>query len=99
MARPMAARPLREAEIEQLLGTLPSWNVIEGRLQRRLRFTDFAEAFAFLTRVALIAERLNHHPQWSQAWNQVTITLITHDAGAITSLDAELAGRIEALVA
>lgn len=95
----MAARPLNEAEIEQLLAALPAWSRTEGKLQRCLRFADFAEAFAFLTRVALIAERLNHHPQWSQAWNQVTLTLITHDAGAITSLDHELARRIEALVA
>ena len=95
----MAARPLSEAEIEALLAALPAWSRNEGKLQRRLRFADFAEAFAFLTRVALIAERLNHHPEWSQAWNQVTIALITHDAGAITRLDDELARRIEALVA
>lgn len=95
----MAARPLREAEIEQLLRDLPGWSRSEGMLERQLRFADFSEAFAFLTRVALIAQRLNHHPEWSQAWNRVVIRLITHDAGAITSLDQELARRIEALVA
>lgn len=94
----MAAQPLSEAEIEQLLGQLPLWSRIEGRLVRQMRFADFSEAFAFLTRVALIAERLNHHPEWSQAWNRVTISLITHDAGALTHRDQELAQRIEALL-
>jgi 4a-hydroxytetrahydrobiopterin dehydratase len=74
------------------------WAVVEGKLHRELEFADFAEAFAFMGRVAVEAERLGHHPDWSNSWNRVVIDLVTHDAGGrITELDLELARAIESV--
>jgi 4a-hydroxytetrahydrobiopterin dehydratase len=72
--------------------------VQNDKLRRQVRFADFSEAFAFMTRVALAAEQLNHHPEWSNVWNRVTIELTTHDTGGLSNLDVELAGRIDALL-
>jgi 4a-hydroxytetrahydrobiopterin dehydratase len=94
----MAAIALTSTEIEALAETLPSWTLVEGKLQRTFRFADFSEAFGFMVRVALAAETLGHHPEWSNVWNRVTIALTTHDLGGLSSLDVELARRIEALV-
>jgi 4a-hydroxytetrahydrobiopterin dehydratase len=93
----MAAIALTSSEIEALAETLPSWALAEGKLQRTFRFADFSEAFGFMVRVALAAETLGHHPEWSNVWNRVTIALTTHDLGGLSSLDVELARRIEAL--
>lgn len=71
------------------------WDLVEGRLHRELAFGDFAEAFAFMTRVALAAEKLDHHPDWSNSWNRVVIDLVSHDAGGITDRDRALAEAIE----
>ncbi len=73
------------------------WQLIEGRLHRELEFADFAEAFAFMGRVAVEAERLGHHPDWSNSWNRVVIDLISHDAGKVTARDLELAQAIDAV--
>ena len=73
------------------------WSVDGDVLRRVFEFADFAEAFAFMTRVAAEAERLNHHPDWSNSWNKVVIDLFSHDKGAITDRDRELAERINAL--
>ena len=73
------------------------WQLIEGRLHRELEFADFAEAFAFMGRVAVEAERLGHHPDWSNSWNRVVIDLISHDAGEVTARDLELAQAIDAV--
>ena len=71
------------------------WDVVDGALHRRLTFADFAEAFAFMTRVAEIAEEHDHHPDWSNSWNVVEISLRSHDVGGvITERDARLAQRI-----
>jgi len=71
------------------------WDVVDGALHRRLTFADFAAAFAFMTRVAEIAEEQDHHPDWSNSWNVVEISLRSHDAGgAITERDVRLAQRI-----
>jgi 4a-hydroxytetrahydrobiopterin dehydratase len=76
----------------------PGWEVIDDRLHRELVFADFAEAFAFMGRVAVEAERLGHHPDWSNSWNRVVIDLCTHDAGGrITDLDLALARAIDAV--
>jgi 4a-hydroxytetrahydrobiopterin dehydratase len=64
-------------------------------MQRDFAFKDFSEAFAFMTRVALAAEAMNHHPDWSNSWNKVSISLITHSAGGLTANDIELATRIQ----
>lgn len=76
-----------------------SWEERDGALQREFVFRDFSEAFGFMARVALLAERLGHHPDWSNSWNRVWITLTTHDAGnQVTELDRRLAAAIDALV-
>jgi 4a-hydroxytetrahydrobiopterin dehydratase len=69
----------------------PGWSVVDGRLHREITFADFAAAFAFMTRVALAAERLDHHPDWSNSWNRVTIDIVSHDKGAITETCVALA--------
>ena len=94
----MAAIPLSPEQINALPAQLPKWTVAGGTLQRELRFADFSEAFGFMARVALAAEALGHHPEWSNVWNRVTIALTTHDTGGLSNLDVELARRIDALV-
>ena len=91
MARPL----LTTDELAAALRELPGWRVEKAKLHRELAFADFREAFAFMTRVALEAERLEHHPDWSNVWNRVVIDLSTHDSGGITESDVELARRIE----
>ena len=93
----MAAIALTATEIESLAETLPSWSLVEGKLRRQFLFADFSEAFGFMARVALAAESLGHHPEWSNVWNRVTIALTTHDIGGLSNLDVDLARRIEAL--
>ena len=78
---------------------LPGWAMVEGRdaITRTFRFTDFSAAWAFMTRVALLAEKQDHHPEWSNVWNRVEITLSTHDAGGLSVRDVALAKAIDAL--
>jgi 4a-hydroxytetrahydrobiopterin dehydratase len=97
LATTMTAQPLSSTDIAQLPEQLPAWTLKEGKLHRELRFADFSEAFGFMTRVALAAEQLNHHPEWSNVWNRVVINLTTHDCGGLSNLDLELAERIDAL--
>jgi 4a-hydroxytetrahydrobiopterin dehydratase len=93
----MAAQPLTPEQIESLRVDLPQWSLRNGRLHRDLVFADFSEAFGFLSRVALAAEAMGHHPEWSNVWNRVSIELITHDIGSLSDLDLALARRIETL--
>ena len=74
------------------------WTEVGGKLHRELRFGSFSAAFAFMTRVALLAEKRNHHPDWSNSWDRVVIDLVSHDAGGITDRDRELAREIDALL-
>lgn len=77
------------------MDTPHGWTERDGKLHRELSFADFAEAWGFMTRVALLAERRNHHPDWSNSWNQVTIDLTSHDAGStVTDRDTGLAQAI-----
>ena len=85
-------------EREDLRATLKQWQVGDERLKRQWQFSDFSEAFAFMTRVALLAESKQHHPNWSNVYNRVTIELTTHDLGGLSNLDAELARSIDALL-
>lgn len=94
----MAAVALSTSELKSLLLNLPDWALAEGKLLRQFTFADFSEAFGFMTRVALAAEHLGHHPEWSNVWNQVRISLTTHDIGGLSTLDVELARRIDALL-
>jgi 4a-hydroxytetrahydrobiopterin dehydratase len=79
--------------------TLSAWTFSEERLRRELTFVDFRAAFAFMTRVAAVAEEQGHHPDWTNVYNRVSIALWTHDAGGITAQDLRLARSIEAQVA
>jgi len=94
----MAAVPLTSGEIEQLEQQLPGWSLVDGKLHRELVFSDFNAAFGFMTRVALIAEAMGHHPEWCNVWNRVVIDLTTHDTGGLSNLDQQLAQRINALI-
>lgn len=94
MARP---QKLDETALREALAALPGWTLVAGKLHRELRFPDFVRAFGFMTSVALVAESMDHHPEWSNVYGRVTIDLTTHDAGGITQLDLELARRIDAL--
>ena len=89
--------PLADEEVRRRLEDLPGWEVVDGRLHRVFRFADFSEAFAFMTRVALAAEKLDHHPDWSNSWNTVTVDIVSHAAGAITGACFELAARCSAV--
>lgn len=77
--------------------TLPQWTLDGERLRRSFRFRNFSEAFAFMTRVALLAEQQDHHPEWSNVWNRVDIALTTHDANGLSARDVRLAKAIDAL--
>jgi 4a-hydroxytetrahydrobiopterin dehydratase len=81
------------------LAKVPDWKPVEGRdaISKSFRFKDFSEAFGFMTRAALAAERINHHPEWRNVWNRVDVTLSTHDAGGLTGLDIELAATMDRL--
>jgi 4a-hydroxytetrahydrobiopterin dehydratase len=91
----MPAAKLSESEIAAELHKLPGWSVADGKLHRVFEFADFRQAFSFMTAVALVAEAMNHHPDWSNVWNKVTIDLNTHSAGGITKNDFELAAQIQ----
>ena len=94
----MAKRPrLSEAELARALAELPGWSLATGKLHREYRFADFNAAFGFMTRVALEAERANHHPEWSNVWNRVVVDLTTHDSGGITASDVSLAKKMDAI--
>lgn len=73
------------------------WDLVEGHLRRTFVFADFVEAFGFMTRVALVAERMDHHPNWSNVWNRVEVELWSHDAGAVTERDLRLAAAMNDL--
>jgi 4a-hydroxytetrahydrobiopterin dehydratase len=88
---------LSDAEIETRLASLSGWVLAHGTLRREFSFRDFSEAFGFMARVALVAEKMDHHPDWSNAWNRVTVELRTHDAGGLTTLDFELAAAMDRL--
>ena len=82
----------------EALARLPQWSEVKGRdaIVRRFAFADFNQAFGFMSRVALAAERMDHHPEWSNVWNKVEITLSTHDAGGLSLRDVALAQFIDA---
>ncbi|ACJ00365.1 4a-hydroxytetrahydrobiopterin dehydratase [Rhodospirillum centenum] len=86
------------ARAEALAG-LAAWREVEGRdaIRRSFVFPDFNAAFGFMTRVALLAETMNHHPEWSNVYNRVEVTLTTHDAGGVTALDVRMAGFMDGI--
>ena len=93
----MAATKLADAEISTRLEELSGWTVENEKLHKEFQFDSFVEAFGFMASVALVAESMNHHPEWFNVYNRVTVDLATHDAGGISALDFELAKKIDAL--
>jgi 4a-hydroxytetrahydrobiopterin dehydratase len=91
------ADTLTDSEIEDALAGLDGWTLEGGKLNRDFKFDNFAEAFGFMTSAAIEAEKMNHHPEWFNVYSKVSVQLVTHSAGGITSLDVELAGKMNAL--
>jgi 4a-hydroxytetrahydrobiopterin dehydratase len=89
---------LAERDIAAALAELRGWTVVNAKLHREFQFKNFVEAFGFMTTVALIAERMNHHPEWFNVYHRVVIDLVTHDAGGITSVDVEFARAVNRLL-
>lgn len=87
--------PLTEEQISNALPNLDGWTVQAGRLHKEVTFRSFVSAWGFMSRVALLAEKANHHPDWSNSYNRVLIDLCTHDAGGITQRDFDLATKID----
>ena len=97
----MATRPtaLSDEEVKACMAGVPNWKLDAGKLRRDFSFGDFSQAFGFMTRSALVAETLDHHPEWSNVYNRVEVHLTTHDAGGLTELDFELARRMDEIAA
>ena len=93
----MAAKKLSNSEIEMHLADIAGWSVEEGKLHKQFQFESFVEAFGFMASLALIAEKMNHHPEWFNVYNRVAIDLMTHDVGGISNLDFELAKAADSL--
>lgn len=82
-------------ELDETIRTLSGWELKDGKLQKSFKFSNFIEAFGFMTRIALEAEKINHHPEWSNVYDTVKVRLSTHDAGGITDYDIKLANIID----
>jgi 4a-hydroxytetrahydrobiopterin dehydratase len=93
----MASPKLDADEVTKRLAEVAGWTLRESKLHREYKFADFVEAFGFMASVALVAERMNHHPEWFNVWSTVVVDLSTHDAGGITANDFELAAAMERL--
>jgi 4a-hydroxytetrahydrobiopterin dehydratase len=91
------ATRLTDEQISEALSGLSGWVLVEGKLHREFKFSDFVEAFSFMSRVALVAERMDHHPEWFNVYNRVVIDLRTHDCDGISERDLELARRIDTM--
>jgi len=94
----MARRKLEDREIQENLTRLPDWELREGKLHREIEFDDFVSAFGFMTSVALLAERMDHHPEWSNVYGKVVIDLSTHDVDGISKVDFLLATAADDLL-
>jgi 4a-hydroxytetrahydrobiopterin dehydratase len=90
-------KALDKEAIDRRLAERPLWILQEGKLQRNFVFGDFVQAFGFITQVALLAERIDHHPEWSNSYKHVSIMLSSHDAGGLTEQDFRLAAAIDEL--
>jgi 4a-hydroxytetrahydrobiopterin dehydratase len=95
----MSIEKMTPQQIEAGLQELPGWNVKADKLHRELKFKNFVQAWGFMTQVAILAEQMNHHPEWSNVYSQVTIDLSTHEAGGISQRDFELARKIDETLA
>jgi len=95
----MSVEKMTPQQIQAGLGDLAGWELKNDKLRRELKFKNFVQAFGFMTQIAVLAEQMNHHPEWSNVYNRVTIDLTTHEAGGISQLDFDLATKIDAVVA
>lgn len=93
----MARKKLSDADIQKNLEKLDGWKVVDGKLHKQFQFDNFVSAFGFMTQLALIAESMNHHPEWFNVYNRVTIEMSTHDANGITELDFKFAEHADAI--
>ena len=89
---------LTEEEIKELAAKIPGWEIHPKYIERNINFQNFIDAFSFMTKVALLAEKYNHHPNWENVYSQVRIRLFTHDLGGISSLDQIMASDISNLI-
>lgn len=94
-----AATKLTDAEVQTALEGLPGWSLRNGKLHRELKLGNFVEAFGLMTQIALVAESMDHHPEWFNVYSTLRIDLTTHDCGGISHWDISLAQRIDALAA
>lgn len=94
MSRPTALTP---EEVESRLKTRSDWSFDQSKLHRLFKFENFVEAFGFMSQIAILAEKMDHHPEWSNVYNRVEVYLTTHDAGGLTELDFELADQMDRL--
>ena len=90
--------PLNDHQIRDSLSGLPGWDFSESALKKSFKFRNFSEAWGFMSRIALLAEAMDHHPGWSNNYNRVDISLSTHDSGGVTEKDVSMAQKIEKLV-
>jgi 4a-hydroxytetrahydrobiopterin dehydratase len=95
----MPARKLDDAEIQNMLTKTKGWNLVNGKLHREFTCKDFVTAFGNMTRVALVAEKMDHHPEWFNVWNKVAIDLNTHSVKGISDFDFVLAEKIDSIFA
>tara|TARA_Y100000991_G_C21905630_1_gene320026 strand:- start:170 stop:469 length:300 start_codon:yes stop_codon:yes gene_type:complete len=85
---------LQNDELKKLNVEIPGWKIMSNYIEREFNFSDFIEAFSFMTKIALICEKLNHHPNWENVYSKIIIKLSTHDLGGISNLDQTLASKI-----
>ncbi|GAB4215526.1 MAG: 4a-hydroxytetrahydrobiopterin dehydratase [Synechococcales cyanobacterium] len=95
----MATPPLTATEIHTRIQDWQGWSLVNGKLHKTFRFPSFVEAFGWMTQVALVAERMGHHPEWFNVYNRVDVDLMTHDAQGVTALDLTLAETMDAYAA
>lgn len=93
----MAAKKLSDAQIQANLEQVNGWTIEDGKLHKEFQFDNFVSAFGFMTQLALVAESMNHHPEWFNVYNRVTIDLTTHDAGGISDLDFQWAKQADSI--
>lgn len=95
----MERKKVEMSEVERALAELPGWSVQEGKLVKTYKFGSFAEAMGWMVSAALYADKIDHHPDWSNVYNRVSVALMTHDMNALSTLDLALARRMEELAA
>jgi 4a-hydroxytetrahydrobiopterin dehydratase len=90
-------KKLTQTELDTAIAQLSEWKLVNNKLNKSFKFKDFVTAFGFITKVAIVSEKMDHHPELFNVYNRVTIDLTTHDAGGISNLDIDLAKKIDGL--